>query len=58
MAHPVGTVKCENCDDNVPNHYWGKVKADGWFFQRDGRAYCPKHVPEWVANWRKEKEKK
>jgi hypothetical protein len=49
-----GLVHCsaDGCDATVPDHYWGKVKAAGWFFQRNGDAWCPEHVPEWVAEWR------
>ena len=33
---------------------WLVMKAgrEGWFFQRDGTAYCPEHVPDWVEGWR------
>jgi hypothetical protein len=51
---PRANKKCEGCDATVPAHRWGMVRAgsDGWFFQKDGRAYCPKHVPDWVTAWR------
>lgn len=42
----------EGCPASVADHYWGKVKAIGWFFMRDGTAYCPEHLPEWLAEWR------
>jgi hypothetical protein len=54
-------VKCKECSAEVapsPNTgrvgKWNKMAAEreGWFFQRDGICYCPKHVPEWVAAWR------
>lgn len=48
--------KCsgEGCEATVPNHYWGRVTASSaWFFQKDGRAWCPEHLPEWVADWRR-----
>lgn len=28
---------------------------EGWFFQRDDSAFCPKHVPEWVPAWRQKR---
>jgi hypothetical protein len=33
---------------------WSKTKAqdEGWFFQQNGAAWCPDHVPAWVAAWR------
>jgi len=33
---------------------WNIMKAEreGWFFQKDGTCWCPKHVPEWVEEWR------
>lgn len=42
------------CDATFKNHRWGKQAAQdiGWFFQRDGKAFCPDHVPEWVEGWR------
>lgn len=47
-------IKCEDCDEKIKNHAWAKIKADGWFLTRDGRAYCPNHQ-SWVAGWRKRK---
>ncbi len=43
------------CEATVKNHYWGRVKADLWFFQKNGDAWCPDHHPEWVAAWRARK---
>lgn len=43
----------EGCEASVKNHYWGKVKADDWFFQKTGEAWCPEHIPEWVETWRR-----
>lgn len=42
------------CINEIPDHAWGKVKAGGigWFFERNGRSWCPIHTPEWVATWR------
>lgn len=39
---------------------WDIIRAGekGWFFQKDGTTYCPKHVPAWVAEWRKRKKDK
>lgn len=51
-------IRCEGCDAKLENHYWGKVKAEDWFFTRAGEAYCPNHVPEWVAGWRERKKKR
>lgn len=33
---------------------WNMIKAQdaGWFFQRSGIAWCPRHNPPWVAEWR------
>lgn len=44
----------EGCDKKYKDHSWGKIKAGGkgWFFQKDGTAYCPEHVPDWVEEWR------
>lgn len=54
MTYDTDVVKCtqEGCEATFKNHRWGKIKADDWFHQKDGKSYCPKHIPEWVANWR------
>jgi hypothetical protein len=26
--------------------------SEGWFQKKDGDAWCPDHIPEWVAKWR------
>jgi hypothetical protein len=45
-----------DCDASVKAHYWGMVKAEGWYFNRQsGLAYCPKHAPDWVEAWRAKK---
>lgn len=41
-----------DCTEKIKNNYWAKVKSN-WFQQRDGKAYCPKHTPAWVDDWRK-----
>ena len=48
----------ESCAHSVKNHAWGQIKASDWFFQRDGTAYCPDHIPSWVAEWKARKAKK
>ena len=54
--YEVEEIPCsdEECTETVRNHYWGRVKS-GWFFQKDGSAWCPAHIPEWVAEWRARK---
>lgn len=53
--HP---VRCEDpsCGARHQGGKWGTIRAGerGWFHARDGRAYCPKHVPKWVKKWRTE----
>ena len=29
-----------------------QAQTKGWFFQKDGKAYCPEHTPDWVKSWR------
>jgi hypothetical protein len=43
------------CEETYPDHYWGAVKANdaGWFRQKDGRSWCPKHIPKYIASWRR-----
>lgn len=45
------------CTNTHKKDRWNTTKAHekGWFFQKDGTAYCPDHTPEWVAKWRKGK---
>lgn len=47
--HPV-TCSHPGCNAAHPGSKWDNIQAgrDGWFHQRDGNAYCPKHVPKWV----------
>jgi hypothetical protein len=42
----------EGCPASHGNHRWGRIKADAWFHQKDGKAWCPDHIPPWVAEWR------
>lgn len=47
-------TKCEQpgCTESLPDHSWGRIKADDWFQQKDGTIWCPDHHPPWVADWR------
>lgn len=47
-------VRCseDGCPASVANNRWAKIHSVGWFFMRDGSAYCPEHLPEWLAEWR------
>lgn len=56
----------EGCEETVPQGdserlgRWHKLRASaelGWFFQKDGKAWCPAHVPEWVEGWRAKNKK-
>jgi hypothetical protein len=52
-------VKCARCPRTAPGDKWGRIRASGqgWFFSREeDAAYCPDHIPDWVAGWRKRKE--
>lgn len=50
----------KGCGASVPGSKWDQVKAanEGWFFAKDGTAYCPAHVPDWVAGWRENRKRK
>lgn len=52
--HKTSYVTCNqtDCEASHPDHHWGHVKAEGWFHSRDGSAWCPEHVPDWVGPWR------
>lgn len=51
--------KCseDGCEHSFKPHRWApeRQKESGWFHQRDGKSWCPAHVPDWVAGWRKSK---
>jgi hypothetical protein len=51
-------VKCQQCEATAGGSKWANVRAHdaGWFEMRDGRAWCPRHVPEWVQGWRQQQE--
>lgn len=57
--HDVGRTECqqEGCTESLPNHAWGRIKADGWFQMKNGQIWCPKHRPEWYASWRRGKKR-
>lgn len=59
MYRGIAIIKCANCDRTVKDHYWGRVKAHdtGWLIQKNGTAYCPDHLPDWVEGWRKDRER-
>lgn len=46
------------CEAQYKDHRWGSIKAHaaGWFIQKDGTAWCPDHVPDWVEAWRARKQ--
>ena len=46
-----------SCKAKTETHHWAKIKANeqGWFFEREGPIWCPKHNPPWVAEWRASK---
>lgn len=53
---PVSTCAGDDCSATIKNHAWGRIKAEGWFQQKDGTVWCPTHVPEWVEAWRKRRD--
>lgn len=52
-------MSCEEstCDAQLDLHKWGKIKS-GWFFTKDGKGYCPLHIPDWVDEWRRKRRAK
>lgn len=42
----------EGCKARVRDHAWGVIKADGWFFQKNGDSWCPDHIPDWYWEWK------
>jgi hypothetical protein len=45
-------ITCCQCDRSIAGHKWGKIQSEGWFFSKNGSAYCPDHIPDWVDKWR------
>lgn len=47
---------CEatDCAESFETHKWAAIRAhaDGWFQGKDGRVWCPAHVPGWLVGWR------
>lgn len=44
------------CEAEIKDHAWGRIKADGWFQQRNGDVWCPDHIPDWVEAWRRRRD--
>lgn len=40
------------CGRTIGDHKWGRIKNPEWFQQRDGRFWCPDHLPAWLVEWR------
>jgi hypothetical protein len=57
MKRTTDMVSCNEpgCPEEYASHKWGTIKAngEGWFIQKDGIVWCPKHTPSWVADWRR-----
>lgn len=53
-------IHCDTvgCPEKVKNHRWGMIEAEGWFFGKPPKAEarCPKHVPTWLVEWRKNRD--
>jgi hypothetical protein len=51
------TCKHDGCKRTCVNNYHENIRSgeEGWFFQRNGDAWCPDHNPEWVIEWRAKK---
>lgn len=48
-----------SCKASRLHNAWGAIRAaeNGWFAERSGANWCPKHNPDWVAAWRVKKAK-
>lgn len=46
------------CEERIPNHRWGRTKAEGWRELKDGKIFCPTHVPDWMRTWSEKKKEK
>lgn len=47
-------MKCSHpgCTKSIKNHRWGRTKAEGWLLMKNGRAFCPTHIPAWYTKWK------
>lgn len=45
---------CCRCVASIASSRFDHIRAGeaGWFFTKAGDAYCPVHIPAWVAEWR------
>lgn len=55
-------IKCAEagCDSVWPDRSsWDAIKAHGagWLLMKNGDAWCPEHLPEWVPRWRAKMER-
>jgi len=48
------------CPRTVGRSKFERIRAgsEGWFFPREGGAWCPDHLPEWVPAWRERQKKR
>lgn len=55
--HPIECTD-PSCAAQHPSGKRGNILAqqEGWYHGKDGKAYCPMHVPKWVQKWRQKKE--
>jgi hypothetical protein len=55
-GHEVKPKGCSEpgCTASYVPHKWGSINAykAGWFLQKNGKDWCPDHIPEWVDEWR------
>lgn len=49
-------VICDHpgCSRQFKLTHWDSISAgnEGWFQKKNGEAWCPEHIPEWVSTWR------
>lgn len=60
-SHDVTVWICAipDCEESIKKGRWSQIKrGENWFFTMDDKAFCPKHVPSWVAEWRAKKKAK
>lgn len=52
-------IVCDHpgCTDQFKLTHWDSIAASdkGWFQKLNGEAWCPEHIPSWVAEWRAKK---
>jgi hypothetical protein len=54
-----GEIYCDDaeCDVVIPDVNRRMLAGlHGWYFSKDGVAFCPTHIPSWLKKWREKRD--